>query len=200
MGRPILAKRSLRIAPPVHGLTLVDVRKVPRDLLVQQELKYTGLYRPNLWSKEHMFSRADVAGVALVSDVIVKTVNELKGWALVRRCPSGFRIGPLYADGPVVAKAVLMEAMKLGTPMAIERAPLPNVMEAWSTQRITDEATLVAEVWTGNFEAMQLFEELGWSNTGENYRMWLDGTATQEQQAGGSAQKGMYAIFDAAVG
>ena len=91
--------------------------------------------------------------------------------------------------------------MNSATPDVIKKVPLPKEMEDWTAERITDEATLVTEVWGGNADAVALFDELEWQPAGvEYYRMWTDGKATAQQSTGGAARSGVYAIFDAAVG
>ncbi|KAI4745542.1 hypothetical protein E4T50_04104 [Aureobasidium sp. EXF-12298] len=64
-----------------------------------------------------------------------------------------------------------------------------------------DAAASPAEVWGGNPYAVGIFEELGWNCTGTNYhRMWLGGITPLQQDEGGLAHRGMFAIFDAVVG
>lgn len=205
MIRSLVAKAPIQEAaklPLPPGTRIVEIREVPRALLAEHELKYTGFDRPKLWSDEHLFDRQDVEGIAIVSNAGLRTVDDVKAWAINRRCSGGIRIGPVYADGPDLAQAVLAAAMSLGTPQKIQVVPLPNeAMNEWPAAQVVDNATLVAEVWGGNDDAVKLFDRFGWKPAGvEYYRMWVDGKAPIEQSEGGLAQKGVYAIFDAAVG
>lgn len=201
MVRPLVAKEPIPTLEVPSGLHVVDIRQIPQDLLRQLELKYTGFDRPKLWSDEHMFNRPDVSGSAIVSNPNPQHLDQLKAWALTRRCSGGIRIGPLYAEDLTSARLALSAVMELATPGSIEKVPLPHTMEGWSTQRIADEATVVTEIWGGNSQALKLFEDLGWKQAGvEYFRMWVDAKATKEQSEGGLAQKAVYAIFDAAIG
>lgn len=200
MMRPLVAKKS---APaPSTDNKIVDIRSVPQTLLVQHETKYTGFERPALWSDEHLFRRKDVGGVAIVRNGSPQTVDDLLAWTITRRCSGGIRIGPVYARDSAAAKTVIAAAMEKSTPKAVQDVPLPGVaMHEWSAEKISDEATLVTEVWGGNPEAVQVFEELGWEEVPVSYyRMWVNARATPEQSEGGAGQEGVYAIFDAAVG
>lgn len=89
MMRPLVAKEALRDDGGITSVpdgSIVNIRELPLKLLVSHELKYTGFERPELWSQEHMFRRPDVFGYALVSKSPPTEVDEIKGWALTRRC------------------------------------------------------------------------------------------------------------------
>lgn len=201
MIRSLLAKEPLPKNEGQADGSLVNIHDVPLDLLVQHETKYTGFVRPRLWSKEHMFNRPDAAGHALVSRSPPQSVDDIKGWTVIRRCSGGIRIGPLYAQDAEAAKKVLIAAMETG-PKYIKDIPLPKEpISDLAEEKIADEGTLVTEVWGGNPEAVKLFENLGWKPAGVDYhRMWLDGKALPEWEQGGVAQKGVFATFDAAAG
>lgn len=200
MTRPLVAKMS--VPAPATDHQIVGIRSVPPPLLVQHEAKYTGFERPALWSYEHIFSRKDVDGVAIVKKESPQAVDDLLAWTITRRCSGGIRVGPVYALDPESAKAVISAAMEKSTPKVVQDVPLPGeAMNEWSLEKVTGEATLVTEVWGGNPEAIKVFKELGWEDAPVSYyRMWVDGKATPEQGKGGAAQEGVYAIFDAAVG
>lgn len=193
---------KLPLTEPKTALYIVDIHAVPLKYLVEIETRYTGFVRPALWSKEHMFDRSDVCGFAAVANPQIESVNDLKAWVVTRRCSGGIRIGPVYGSDRESAQAVLVAAMKSATPASICDVPLPNEsMHEWPEDKVAAEATLVAEVWGGNAEAIQLFDELGWRSAGvDYYRMWVNGKATPEQSQGGASQAGVFAIFDAAVG
>ena len=204
MMRPLVSKQpfgELKDTMQPADTFIVDVRKIPFELLVSHELKYTGFERPRLWSQENMFHRPDVSGWALVSRSPI-VVGDIKAWALTRRCSGGVRIGPVYAQDATSARLVLMATMKEVDPGMIRDVPLPNEpISDLSEEDIVEKATLVAEVWCGNPDAERLFEELGWKGVGVEYhRMWVDSKATAQWMEGGLAQKGVFTVLDAAIG
>lgn len=198
--RPSVAKVPIAESSPSGGL--INICKVPRSLLAQSDEVNTGFRRPALWSDEHLFNRKDIHGVALVTREDPADLEDLRAWAVARRYAGGIKIGPVYASDKESAKAVLTATMKLATPEAIKQVEMPNsASNRWSIAEVTNEASLAAEVWGGNSEAVELFEELGWVSAGyEYYRMWHDGKAPVAQSAGGASLRGAYAMFDAATG
>jgi hypothetical protein len=154
---------------------LVPLDDIPTNILVDNDLAVTGFRRSKLWSKEAMFDRDDVWGLALVQE---GNKEQLEGWILVRSCQHGFRFGPLYAKSKANAKYLLHQAM----------------------YRLQGEdGGYIAEVWYSNPDAVAAFEESGWEWCNIDYhRMWLHGNVPKAQQAGGTAEKEMFAIFDAA--
>ncbi|KAF2089462.1 hypothetical protein K490DRAFT_37478 [Saccharata proteae CBS 121410] len=148
--------------------------------LVKSDLEHTGLERPLTWSDEHMFSRPDVWGFAIVGP------SELESWLLVRSTLPGHRIGPVYAQSAdhvrILLRAAMIEIAKGG------RSGGKN-------------GRLDAEVWSKNIPAKKVFEEVGWKWSGMDfYRMWLDGNVPEAQKEGGLGDKETFAIFDAAQG
>lgn len=204
LGSIHLMTRKLPSALPVEESThiageLVEIHKVPHHLLAEHELKYTGLSRPQLWAG--LLHRPDVRGYALVTTSPPRTADDVAGWTVVRRCPGGARIGPVYAADEKAARAVLSAAIIAATPEYIRSVPLDGTqMSEWSEGKISSEAHLAAEIWSGNPEALSLFADLGWESLGQYYRMWLDGKAPPAQSDGGLAQKGVFATFDGAIG
>lgn len=155
-----------------------------------------------MWSNELMFDRPDVQGVALARTASPKSSDDLLGWALIRRSLHGPRIGPLYASSAPAAKAVLARAMTLANGQYVRDTPMPgDVLSNAAEDKMLNDATFDAEVWSGNPEAMKAFEDLGWKSIGvEFHRMWVDGKATPEFSEGGAAQKTVFATFDAGNG
>jgi hypothetical protein len=196
MTRPLVVKQSVPEIELPDGLRIIDIKEVPSHMLAEHDLKWTGFERPRQWTHEHLFSRPDVKGVAIMGPV-----DQLVAWAINCRCSGGIRIGPVYADNAVAAKAVLTAAMNLASPEAIEELPLPDeAMNDLSVSDISMKATLAAEVWVGNGDAVRVFEELGWNSAGVEFqRMWVDGDAPPEQSQDGCSYKGVY-VTDAALG
>lgn len=203
MSRPLVCDKGLpnnvQAGPEAEMLSL---DQVPHYLLAEHELKLTGVQRTKLWTEENIFSRPDAQGWALVRRAPPQVVEDILAWTVIRRCSGGARIGPVYADNAVCARSVLAQAMNAADVDYIKALRLENEpMNTWSSERIRQEATMIAEVWTGIPDAVTVFEELGWSYGGADYhRMWLKGTAPKAQSEGGLAQRGLYAIFDAAIG
>ncbi|GIZ41790.1 hypothetical protein CKM354_000508400 [Cercospora kikuchii] len=202
MVRPLVEKDPVPRPQLPEGSQMIEIRDLPPELLAEHELSITGFERPALWSGEHLFHRPDVHGVALILTSNPISAKDLGGWAVNRRCSGGVRIGPVYATDPASARAILVATMELARVEAIRRVPLPNEeMNDCTAEQITEQATLVTEVWGGNADAIDLFGQLGWKPAGvDYYRMWVDGKATLEQSKDGAAQKSVYAIFDAATG
>jgi len=205
MKRPLVAKESIHASVELtvtSSTHVVSLDSIPHHLLIEHELKYTGFERRGLWNDKHTFGRPDVQGWALVSKLKPESTDDIYAWSMIRRCSSGARIGPVYAKDAETAKVVLALTTKAVTASYIQSVPMQNEpMSSWEEARINDEASLVAEVWTGNAEAHAVFEGLGWRPAGVDYhRMWLDGKATEAQSEGGLAAKGLFAVFDAAIG
>lgn len=205
MGRPLVAKESIHAAVELtvtSSIHVISLDSIPHHLLVEHELMYTGFERRSLWNDKHMFGRPDVHGWALVSKLKPETVDDIYAWSMIRRSSGGARIGPVYARDAETAKVVLALATKAVTAAYIQSVPMQGEpMSSWGEAKINDEASLVAEVWTGNPEGQAVFESLGWSPAGVEYhRMWLEGKATEAQSEGGMAGKGVFAVFDAAIG
>jgi len=155
---------------------LVSLHDVSADLLLQSDLQHTGLSRKQLWSSEGVLGQEQAWGLAMLG----KDVKDLQGWAAVRPCDLGWRIGPLYADSVDVARTVL-------------HAVLEGLEEK--------SGSMAAEIWDSNSQAVKLFTDLGWDSAGVDYRrMWLDGQVPPAQAEGGRASTGMFATFDAGDG
>lgn len=186
------------------GYQLVDIRDVPVSLLVQSDLAHTGFERKKLWTPA-FFNRPDCYGVALTKDKHSRASidqGELLAWVVVRRASLGYRFGPIYATDSKAAACVLRAAMLRATPELIRCTPMDGESTSEAAMNsVVDTAQLTVEVWCGNPAAVALFDNLGWKSIGVDYhRMWLNGTPTKEQDEGGLAHEGMFAIFDAAIG
>jgi hypothetical protein len=179
----LMVRKGIRDQPLEGGLEhvetdderLVPLNEVPASVLVENDLAVTGFKRGKLWSREAMFDRDDAWGLALVKE---GNKEQLEGWVLVRSCQHGYRFGPLYANSKENAKFLLHQAM-------------------YRLQ--ASDGSFIAEVWYSNVDAVAVFEESGWEWCNVDYhRMWLHGNVPGAQQAGGKAEKEMFAIFDAA--
>ncbi|QIW99725.1 hypothetical protein AMS68_005243 [Peltaster fructicola] len=188
---------AIRKSPHVVD-SILEIAKVSAHLLAEFELKYTGFCRPGMW--RNLLSRSDVVGYAVVSQT-PKSVGDIHACAFVRRCPSGARLGPLYANTVHTAETVLSHTLSACTAEYMQSFPMKGVeMSNWSSDDIHKQARVVAEIWSGNVEAVALFEKVGWTSQGHYHRMWLHGRAPAAQGPGGLAQTGVFATFDAATG
>lgn len=158
------------------GRSVIEIDKVSGEDLLQSELACTGLKRSRLWTHGALSDRSDVFGYAMTSQ---QEQHALQGWIVVRSCPDGHRFGPLYAESAEVASQLLEMAL----------------------DRCTGSGEMIAEVWMGNTESLEVFTKLGWTPLGIDYhRMWLGGRVPAEQLPGGKAERSMFAIFDAGQG
>lgn len=110
----------------------------------------------------------------------------------VRRASEGYRLGPVYAADAAASRTLIMAAMR----STIARSSASREQDEMSGS----DVFMAAEVRGGNPKAVGIFEELGWNCTGTSYRMWLKGVMPLQQDEGGLAHRGTFAIFDAVVG
>ncbi|KAF2130637.1 hypothetical protein P153DRAFT_366197 [Dothidotthia symphoricarpi CBS 119687] len=182
----VMTRESLKTAPlpPLDGDdagtdTIRDIRSVDAALLAQLDLAHTGLDRTAYWSKDGLLAQGDTSGFVILSSSPSSPTPELEGLILIRPCPSGHRIGPLYATSTQQACILLRAAM---------------------SKLADSEGSLVAEVFGMNSEARGVFEDLGWEAVDVYTRMWLGGRVPSEQSEGGRGTQGMFAVFDAGAG
>lgn len=157
-----------------EGEKIVDLKNLSLDELAKSDFAHCGLERTRLWTTEALFHRRDAAGLAVVDQH-----DTLKGWVLIRRCELGYRFGPVYAERKDVASLLLHAAME-----SLE----------------DKDASLIAEAWHSNKDAVPTFERLGWKWTSTFHRMWYNRRVPAAQSPGGKAERGTYAVFDAAQG
>lgn len=173
-------------------LHLVDLREISYEILSQSDFEHTGFKRGNLWGNG-IQDRLDFFGMALVEKEKAFDKEAVHGWVAVRRASEGYRLGPVYAADAAVSRTLVraaMQAIAVRASACVE----PNGMPC-------SDVYIAAEVWGGNPYAVGIFEELGWNCTGIDYhRMWLGGMTPLQQDEGGLAHRGMFAIFDAVVG
>ncbi|MFJ9680051.1 GNAT family N-acetyltransferase [Streptomyces sp. NPDC101194] len=114
-GRPLAG-------PPVpSGTALVDARSVPFDLLAAYDRRFFPADRDS-------FLAPWIAGPGRTSLAAVRD-GELRGLAVTRPCRTSSRIGPVYAESPEVAGALVgaLAATAPDTPVAID---VPDVNPA----------------------------------------------------------------------
>ncbi|MDP1840651.1 MAG: GNAT family N-acetyltransferase [Reyranella sp.] len=101
-------------AAPPAGVTLVDARAVPFDLLAAYDRRFFPEARDNFLAP--WIGLPERAGLVAMKD------GELQGFGVIRPCRSASRIGPLYAASPEIAGALVSAlAQKTGaTAVAID--------------------------------------------------------------------------------
>jgi hypothetical protein len=155
-----------------------DLREVDRGEVARLDCELTGLDRTKYWVSSDLLEREDVFGFTYSST----SDEDLSGFVLVRGCPEGHRIGPLFAPSSAIAAYLLQLVMRH-----------PSIT--------TSKGSLIAEVFGANKEAKSVFKKLGWTDAGVEYhRMWYKEKVPEAQQEGGVGTKGMFAVFDAACG
>ncbi|MFD8825062.1 GNAT family N-acetyltransferase [Streptomyces sp. NPDC059605] len=144
--RPVWTNMRHEGLPPTGptapaGTALVDARAVPFDRIADYDRRFFPAARDG-------FLAPWIAGPGRTSLAAVRD-GELRGLAVMRPCRTSSRIGPVYAESPEVAGALVsaLAATDPGTPVAID---VPDVNPA----------------------AVRLAEQLGLTPTFETARMY----------------------------
>ncbi|KAF9390232.1 hypothetical protein BGX21_011515 [Mortierella sp. AD011] len=149
------------------GLVLLQDDQVDLDQLPGIEERFSGLKRPGFvkdWAlfhahhpEQHRF------GVAFLSTDGTKDEKSGKpivlGYGCVRPAVSSYRVGPLYATTPEIAKLLLV---KLASEVILAEKSKPYGV---SLQFDVD-------VPNSNKDAIKIFDDLGWNDTFPCLRMW----------------------------
>lgn len=126
---------------PPAGVTLIDGRAVPFDKLAAYDRRFVAAERDTflaLWIS--LSQRASL--VALRNGAIA-------GFAVMRACPAAFKVGPLYAESPEIAAALIAALARQMSP--------PSV---------------VMDVPDFNAPALALVERMGWLQVSSSARMY----------------------------
>ncbi|KAF8925993.1 hypothetical protein EDD21DRAFT_131854 [Dissophora ornata] len=148
----------------VPGLVHLSDAQVDLEQLPLIEQKYSGLKRPQFvkdWAlfhthhpEQHRF------GVAVLGEEGQKNGKPVVlGYACVRPAESSYRVGPLYASTPEVAKQLLVK-------LAFE------VVQAEKQKPYNIPLQFDVDIPNSNKEAAKLFDGLGWNDTFPSMRMW----------------------------
>ncbi|MEU6015338.1 GNAT family N-acetyltransferase [Streptomyces sp. NPDC047515] len=123
------------------GITLVDARSVPFDRLAAYDRRFFPADRDS-------FLAPWIAGPTRTSLAAVRD-GELRGLAVTRPCRTSSRIGPVYAESPEVAGALIgaLAATDPDTPVAID---VPDVNPA--AVRLAEQLGL-----TPSFETARMY-------------------------------------------
>lgn len=140
---------------------LVDISEVDADQLSAIEKRFSGLNRPQFvkdWASFHSTHREKRRfGAAVVSTEGGKPV--IQGYACVRPAVTSYRVGPIYAASPEVAKQLLVK-------LAYE------VVKAEEQKPFNIPLKFDVDVPNSNQDAVKIFNDLGWHDTFPTQRMW----------------------------
>lgn len=87
------------VAAPPAGVTLVDARSVPFDLIAAYDRRFFPEARDNFL--------APWIGLPERTGLVAMKDGELQGFGVIRACRAASRIGPLYAASPEIAGALV---------------------------------------------------------------------------------------------
>ncbi|GJJ77217.1 hypothetical protein EMPS_09576 [Entomortierella parvispora] len=151
----------LSLAPTAPVTKLADWAQ-----LSPMEQKYTGLKRPGFvrdWVQFHAdhpeYHRFTAAVLSQDQKDPESGLPVVLGYACVRPAESSYRVGPLYAATPKIAKQLLV---KLACDM----------VQAEKIKPLGVPLEMDIDVPDTNAEAIKLFDGLGWPNTFPSLRMW----------------------------
>lgn len=128
-------------AKPPAGVTLVDGRSVPFDRLTAYDRRFVVAERDTflaLW-----------IGLPQRTSMVALKDGTIAGFGVMRACPAAFKVGPLYADSPEIAAALIVALARQMSP--------PSV---------------VMDVPDFNAPALSLVERLGWLQVSSSARMY----------------------------
>ena len=127
------AYRNVRYQGTGGGDAVDDQRLVPlRDLSLDDIVAYDRPFFPDDRAVflQSWITQADAAGVGIVEN------GRLQGYGILRPCRSGYKIGPLFADDPVLAE-MLFKALRLHA-----EADAPVFLD---TPEVNEQAVALAE-------------------------------------------------------
>src|SRR6185503_3842516 len=143
------------VPPPVRplaGIDLVDARTISFDKLAAYDRRFVPAERESFL--------AAWVGLPERASLVALRGGEIVGFAVMRACPAGYKIGPLYAGTADIA-------MALTSGLAAKMAP----------------RTVVIDVPDVNAPALRLAEQMGFKTTSMSARMYT-GTAPAIDRAG----------------
>jgi GNAT superfamily N-acetyltransferase len=145
----------------LEGKTITNASDVPIEQLYTLEERYNGWNRPvfvSEWIKFH----SNNAHHGRFSVAVMEN-GQVLGYGCVRPAITSFRVGPLFAESPDVAKAILYKLAKLTS----EALAQPDNTIAPSVKNTID-----IDVAAINPQAIAMFNELDMPNTFTTLRMW----------------------------
>ncbi len=139
-------------APPPAGVTLLDGRSMPFDKLASYDRRFVVAERDtflSLW-----------IGLQQRTSLVALKDGAIVGFGVMRACPASFKVGPLYAESPEIAAALIAALTRQMSPPAV-----------------------VMDVPDFNKPALALVERMGWLQVSSSARMYT-GDAPSIDRAG----------------
>lgn len=149
-------------AAPPAGVALVDARTVPFDRLAAYDRRFVVAERDAflaLW-----------IGLPQRASLVALKGGEIAGFAVMRACPASFKVGPLHAETPEIAAALVAGLAEKMSPPAV-----------------------VIDVPDFNKPALDLVERMGWLQISSSARMYTG-------QVPALDRAGMYGITSLELG
>jgi GNAT superfamily N-acetyltransferase len=166
----------------LEGKTILNASDVPIEQLYEMEERYNGWSRPvfvSEWVKFHTNSTQHGR-----FSVAVMEKGKVLGYGCTRPGVKTIIVGPLYAESPDVAKAILYKLAKL----ANEALTNPDNNYSPSIENIMD-----LDIASVNSQALTMFDELGMPNEFSTWRMWKGRKPEVDTN-------GIYALTSVAIG
>lgn len=166
----------------LEGKTILNASDVPIEQLHEMEEKYNGWSRPGFvseWIKFH----TDNAQHGRFS-VAVMEKGKVLGYGCARPGVETTLVGPLFAESPDVAKAILYKLAKLtiDAPANPDNGFPPSVKN-----------TIDLDVAGANSQALAMYDELDMPNEFSTWRMWKGRKPEVDTN-------GIYALASVAIG
>lgn len=149
-------------AAPPSGVELIDARAVPFDRLAAYDRHFVVAERDAflaLW-----------IGLPQRASLVAIRSGEIAGFAVMRACPASFKVGPLFADSPEIAAALIAALADKMTPPAV-----------------------VMDVPDFNRTALGLVERMGWLQISSSARMYTGAIPSLDRA-------GMFAVTSLELG
>ncbi|KAF8975615.1 hypothetical protein BGZ46_008986 [Entomortierella lignicola] len=151
----------------VPGLVHLTDDQVDLEQLSGIEERYAGLKRPEFvkdWAlfharhpEQHRFGAAVLSTDGTKDEKSGKPI--ILGYGCVRPAETSYRVGPIYASTPEVAKLLLV---KLATEVVLAEKQTPYGVPL----------EFDVDIPNSNAEAVKIFDSIGWKDTFPSLRMW----------------------------
>ncbi|KAG0358042.1 hypothetical protein BG005_002792 [Podila minutissima] len=141
----------------VSGLR--DLATVDGAQLAAMEVQYSGLKRPEFVRRWVQFHSGVQETKHRFGTAVLAEDGKVLGFGCIRPAQTSYRIGPIYASSPEVAKQILVK-MAIDVVETDKRHPLGVPLE------------IDIDVPNTNKHAVELFDGLGWKDTFPSLRMW----------------------------
>ncbi|CAO3693136.1 unnamed protein product [Umbelopsis ramanniana] len=166
----------------LEGKTILNASDAPIEQLYEMEERYDGWSRPVFVSEWIKFNTNSAQHGRF--SVAVMEKGKVLGYGCSRPGVKTILVGPLFAESPDVAKAILYKLAKLTT----EAFANPDNQIPPSVKNIID-----LDVCGVNSQALTMYDELGMPNECTTWRMWKGKKHEVDTN-------GIYALTSVAIG